>query len=324
MAGGKAGSPPVDRAARAEIDALWDFADPAATEGRFRALVPEAEAAGDRAFHAELLSQLARTHSLRGEFEAAHRLLDEAEVLLDGEPTADALRARVRCLLERGRCHNSAGDRQAAVPLFWSAFEEARDAQLDVYTVDAAHMLGIAERPERRLAWNLAALALARASADERARRWQGTLHNNIGWEHHEAGRFDEALAHFQAGWDFRRDDAPAAEGTRVAKWTVARCLRSLGRTPEALAMGRELVAEVEDLGREDGFVCEEMAECLLALGEAEEAAAWFARAHRSLKDVDWLARGEPERLARLAVLGGVSAGDIVTHPTEANDDHSG
>ncbi len=53
------------------------------------------------------------------------------------------------------------------------------------------------------------------------------------------------------------------------------------------------------------GYVEEEIGECLLALGQIEEARPWFAVAYRRLQREAWLRAEEPERLARLKELGG-------------------
>ena len=47
-----------------ELHALWDYNEPAETAVRFKALLPEVAASDNRAYHVELLSQIARTHSL--------------------------------------------------------------------------------------------------------------------------------------------------------------------------------------------------------------------------------------------------------------------
>ena len=84
--------------------AQWDYQDPAATALRFRRLLEEAQ--DDLQYELELLTQIARTHSLQRQFAQAHQLLDEIEPrLTDATP-----RARLRALLERGRTFNSAGD----------------------------------------------------------------------------------------------------------------------------------------------------------------------------------------------------------------------
>ena len=48
----------------------------------------------------------------------------------------------------------------------------------------------------------------------------------------------------------------------------------------------------------------EELGENLLALGQAEAARPYFARAYTELAQDPWLAESEPERLARLQALG--------------------
>ncbi len=78
--------------------AQWDYRDPVASALRFHALLPEARAAADLQYELELLTQIARTHSLQRQFAEAHQLLDEIEPrLTDATP-----RARLRALLERG------------------------------------------------------------------------------------------------------------------------------------------------------------------------------------------------------------------------------
>ena len=47
-----------------DIDSLWDYNDPAATEAQFRALLPRVQAEGDADYEAELLTQLARAQGL--------------------------------------------------------------------------------------------------------------------------------------------------------------------------------------------------------------------------------------------------------------------
>ncbi|MCA9972531.1 MAG: hypothetical protein KC425_20055, partial [Anaerolineales bacterium] len=62
----------------------------------------------------------------------------------------------------------------------------------------------------------------------------------------------------------------------------------------------RALLAEYAAVGEADGFVHEEIAECLLALGDAAAARPHFAAAHRLLAPLGWV---EADRLARLAAL---------------------
>ena len=53
-----------------------------------------------------------------------------------------------------------------------------------------------------------------------------------------------------------------------------------------------------------DGFVFEEIGECLLLLQRGEEARRYFSKAYEILSQDSWLTEQEPERLARLKALG--------------------
>ncbi len=284
-----------------EFDALWDFNDPAATEATFRRTLAEGGDGASEAWRAELMTQIARTLGLQRRFEEADALLDEAKPMAESDP-----RAMARWHLERGRVRNSSGRKDEAMPHFAEAHRWAERAEADYFAVDALHMSAIAAPAEEQMEWHRRAIDRAANSREERARNWRASLLNNLGWTLHDAGQFVEALSTFQAALEARLEQGKEGP-TRIARWCVARCLRSLGRTEEALAMQSALLAEHESAGSSDGFVEEEFGECLLALGRGEEAAPHFAAAYGLLKDDPWLAANEPDRLARLRDLGGVA-----------------
>jgi DNA mismatch repair ATPase MutS len=87
---------------------LWDFEDVDASEARLRAELAREESDVGRA---EVLTQLARVHSLRDEFDACEGLLQQAETLGGGDELVG-----VRIELERGRKLRSSGDGAAAAP----------------------------------------------------------------------------------------------------------------------------------------------------------------------------------------------------------------
>jgi tetratricopeptide (TPR) repeat protein len=259
-------TPPMPAEAIPDLDRLWEYDRPAESEARFRALLDTARTDGAAGFHAELLTQIARAQGLQGRFNDADATLDEAAVLL--EPAGP--RARVRWLLERGRLRNSSGRAAEAAPLFLEAFEVAEKSGEEALAVDAAHMLAIAELPERQLAWHRRALALAEGSMDPKANAWLGSLLNNLGWTLHAAGEYDQALGVFQQALAWREARDRPVE-TRIARWAVARCLRSMGRVEEALAIQRRLRTELDDSGGDDPYVDQEIGECLVALGQVPE-----------------------------------------------------
>ena len=215
-------------------------------------------------------------------------------------------RAKVRYLLERGRVFNSSRQADKAKPFFEQALDLAKKLGEDFYAVDAAHMLAIiADDPASSLSLNLIAIQMAESSLEERARNWLGSLYNNTGWSYHDAGEYESALVIFEKAESFFRVKG-GVDKIRIAVWTVARCLRSLNRLDEALSKQLALHAEFESAGETDGFVFEEIGECLLALQRGEEAKQYFAKAYEVLSEDVWLAENEPDRIARLKQLGGV------------------
>jgi tetratricopeptide (TPR) repeat protein len=296
---GDSATPPPD------IDALWDFSDPAATEGKFCALLARAVPARDVSLRLQVLTQIARTQGLRDQFDAAHATLDEVEKELGGDDAVQVV-PRLRHLLERGRVFNSAGQAERARPLFERAWELGRETGHDRYAIDAAHMMGIAgETAESRIEWSHKAMAAAEASADGRARRWLGPLYNNLGWTYHDRGDYGDALEMFEKGLEFRAQRPEEAEPLRIARWSVARALRSLGRHEEALAMQQKLLSEYVIAGKTSGPLFEEIGENLVALGQADGAREWFAKAYPELVREGW-DKWEPERVRRVRQLAGL------------------
>ncbi len=188
---------------------FWDFDDLDATEARFRAL------------RAEALTQLARVEGLRGRFDEGDRLLDE---VVEGDT-----RVRIRADLERGRLRRSSGDKEAALPLFESAFADALAAGEDWLAGDAAHMCALAA-PDKDgfIAWTKRGIELAESS--ETAAHWLGPLLNNLGWEHFDAGEHELALEVFERALEVRLRDPENPAAIEHAREAVAEALRALGR----------------------------------------------------------------------------------------------
>jgi tetratricopeptide (TPR) repeat protein len=236
---------------------------------------------------------------LEGKYQDAHATLDSVEGMLTEALTI----AKIRYLLERGRVYNSSGEPDKSKPLFLEAWELARTNNEDYYAVDAAHMLGIVELPEKQLEWSLKALELAEKTTEERAQRWLGPLYNNIGWTYYDLEEYEEALELFKKGlaWRKEMDDV---RGIRIQTWNIARTYRSLGKVKEALEMQRALEKEIEGIEFDfEGYVFEEIAECMLLLEKQEEAKPYFKRAYEILSKDQWLVKNEPERLERLKDL---------------------
>ncbi len=285
-----------------DFDSLWDYDHPGASERRFRELLPAALDSRDFLYLTQLLTQIARAEGLQRKFQDAHQTLDRVEKAMLKAEADD--KTRVRYLLERGRVFNSSGKRDEARPLFLQALELAVKSKDDFNAVDAAHMMAIVETNEKQLEWNLKALDLAENSADEKARKWRGSLYNNLGWTYFEQKQYEEALLMFEKALEFREQEADPGK-IMIAKWCVAKTLRMMDHTEEALEMQRNLFERYQAAGKRSGYVYEEIAECLRVMGQEQEAQAWFAAAYEELSRDPRLSN-EQDRLNRLKELGKV------------------
>jgi len=243
------------------FDAMWDYQHPDSTEIVFTEMLKgmknSSESSYDAEYHAELLTQIARTQGLQEKFTQAHTTLDSVKNMLNENMKT----AQIRYLLERGRVFNISGEWEISKPLFFKAYEFGVENNLDIYTLDAAHMMGIVEPPEKQLEWNLKALKIAEETSDANCKGWLAPLYNNIGWTFHDLAEYDQALIYFQKGYE-RRIEIGDERGTRIAKWTVGRCLRSLGQIDEAFKLLKEIQNELEEKNLpKDGYIFEELAE---------------------------------------------------------------
>ena len=294
------GSPPKSKLP--DFDSLWDYDHPGATERKFRELLPAALDSRDFPYLTQLLTQIARAEGLQRKFQDAHKTLDRVEKAMLKAEADD--KTRVRYLLERGRVFNSSGRRDEARPLFLQALDLAVQSKDDFNAVDAAHMMAIVETNEKQLEWNLKALDLAENSADEKARKWRGSLCNNLGWTYFEQKQYEEALLMFEKAREFREQEGDPSK-IMIAKWCVAKSLRMMDHTEEALEMQRDLFEQYQAAGRKSGYVYEEIAECLTVMGQEQEAQGWFAAAYEELSKDPRLV-DEQDRLNRLKELGKV------------------
>jgi tetratricopeptide (TPR) repeat protein len=275
-----------------DFDKLWNYQDPAATEKKFRELLPVAEAA-DRSYYAQLLTQIARTQGLQDRFKDAHATLDSVEKML----TDDLKLARVRYLLERGRVFNSSGQPAKAMPLFEQSWQLAEAEKFPRYAVDAVHMLAIAAAtPKEQIEWNLRAIAMVQNDMSQKG--WLNALYNNLGESYGKAGDYAKALDAFEKLAAINDNDLYTMKDQ-------ARMLRLLGRVDRAMEIIRPIHERHESEGKRDGWISEEYAECLLAAGRDDEATPHFKIAYALLKDDPWVMKNEPAKLERLRRLTG-------------------
>jgi len=244
----------------------FDYDDPKGSESRLAALSREAQSAGDIPSLAEILTQVARAQALQGHLEEAARTLDRAAAL----PT-EAVRPRVRLLIERGRLLRRQGHPQDARANFEKAYETAVAAQQAGLAADAAHMLALMLPFEEARAWTDRGLVLAERSSDPTVHHWVGVLMNNWG------GRLDEQGDHAGAALAFSRalaarrlENDPSV--SRVSEFALAVQLRKLGSAAQALAIQERLQQEATSAKEPVGEILIEKVENLRALNRKDEA----------------------------------------------------
>ena len=266
-----------------DVAPLWKYSDPAGSEQRFRQAL--ATATGDDAL--ELQTQIARTHGIRRNFAEARRILAAIE--------ADVARAgaapQVRWHLELGRTYASPVHRpeeitpearEKARSAYMQAFEKAKAARLDYLAIDALHMMVMVDaEPAAQLAWNEKALAYLDGSTQEEAKKWEGSLRNNVGYAYHLAGRYDEAIAQFRLSLA-AYERSGRADNVRIAHWMIARTLRHQGKLQEAIAIQLRLEREWAAAGEPDPYVFEELEKLYRETGDPARADAYAARLKES------------------------------------------
>lgn len=255
------------------IDRLWDFADPALSESRFREAADDAAASPH--VRAGMATQLARAIGIQGRPDEAFAVLDAigegVRRATEGEgPGADLeaeelAEVRARIALERGRILVAADRAAEAVPVLTRAVREAAHAGNAFLALDALHMLALTDTGHER-EWAEQGFELLAADRDPRVLRWGVALHNNFGWTLMDGGDPAAALAQFELAVH-DADAYGTAEQQHVTRWSVGRALRVVGRTDDALTLQRELARARPD----DPFVAAEI-EALTANEPPSEA----------------------------------------------------
>jgi tetratricopeptide (TPR) repeat protein len=280
------------------FDPLWNYGDPSGTEAKFRDVLSKTERIAPPDYVAEVLTQIARCQGLQDKFDEAHQTLDRAEKLLT--PGKD--RARVRYLLERGRAFNSSGHPAKALPLFEEAYKVGNAAGETRLSFDALHMVALTQPdPASKIDWNLKGIAAVAKTPSERG--WLPAFYNNLGEAYAAKQEYGKALDAFR-----KLNEITTSKGKPADIYTqkdIARMLRKLGRAEEALTVIRPIHESLEAQSKPDGWIDEEMAECLLITGGEAKARPLFKRAYESLRTDAWVRKNDPDKLDRLKAMGG-------------------
>ena len=261
-----------------DLTPLWDFSKPELSEQRFRAALEAAK--GDDALI--LHTQIARTHGLRKDFAKARAVL----TAIDPQIKTAGHEARARYALELGRTYASAthtremltdAAKVKARMAFTEALAVAKSGALDALAIDAIHMFAFIDKaPADQLKWAQEALIVSIASNQPTARRWEGSIRNNLGMALHGLGRFDEALVQFKQALAIREQGDDLGR-IRVAQWMVAWTLRAMNRIEESLAIQLRLEKECAAVNEPDPYVFEELEILYRAKGDAARASHYAA-----------------------------------------------
>lgn len=261
------------------VSELWDFSKPELSEQRFRAALPTASP--DDALI--LQAQIARTYGLRRNFAQAQEILAEIAPQINSA----SAETKVHYYLELGRTISSAAHnpesqtteaRERARSMYMMAFEHAHDARLDRLAIDALHMMTFVDTDAGdQIEWNRRALEYMQASSQLDAKKWEGSLHNNMGYALHTLGRYEQALQEFELALAARqRDGNPGS--IRVAYWMIAWTLRFMGRLNEALDIQLRLERECDEAGEPDPYVFEELEQLYRQLDDHAKAEHYTSR----------------------------------------------
>lgn len=287
--------------AKEPINKLWDYSNPKASEERFRERLAEEEKDNSTlAERMEIMTQIARAEGLQQKFDEAHKTLDTVEASL---PTHGSTLVETRYHLERGRAFNSSGNKEKAKEEFLKALESGKKGGHDYYAIDAIHMMGIADEHAKQLEWTEQGIAMAEASTEDRAKLWLGTFYNNSGWTYFGMGEYKKALDLFIKNEKFAESRNNTTD-IQIARWSQGKMHRFLKQIDTALSIQYSLEKAIHDKTmEEDGYVYEEIAECLLAEGKANDAKPFFKRAYTLLSKDIWLQKDEKARLERMEEL---------------------
>ena len=256
-----------------DVNPLWDDGKPELSESRFRAASVGASADDSLI----LQTQIARTFGLRSRFDEARGILAPVESQLAGA----SAEVGVRYFLELGRTYASPvhpeeartpESREIARAHFMRGFERAQSAGLDFLAIDALHMMPMVDtEPALQLDWDLKAIDFMEKSSQPEAKRWEGSLRNNVGYAKHLMGDYDEALRQFRLSLA-AHERVGKVQAVRIAHWMIAWTYRAQKRYAEAIEIQLRLEREWDEAGEPDPYVFEELEQLYAAVQDDDKA----------------------------------------------------
>ncbi len=286
-----------------DIDGHWNSEDLTVVEASIRQQLPSQPDAVWSALDIGTLTQLARVQNLQEKSDEAKATLEKARTLLSGcQDGKSKVHAEIRLILEDGRHLWLARNPAKAQNFFNQAWTMASESNEAFFAIDAAIMLSLCQPRKSQNEWLQKALSLAESTTDEQGKLWLTQVYVLNGWHSFDFRRFDEALDNFKKALARPRGNGERSDLFMI-RWCVGRALRALNRVAEALEVQTQIKTDLSIIGRVNGYVFLELAECLQLLQRVEEAKAFFELAYKDLSMNPWFSDNNPTELRRMQFL---------------------
>lgn len=284
------------------IDGFWQANNLPETEAQIRGQLPQPGTAEWSSKSLELLILLARVQGLRQDLPGARATLDQVgQLIAEGRGRPDS-KTELRWLLEQGRILCLSMNPAKAHDVFVQVWNLATESGQSFFAIEAALLLSTIRPPKSQNEWLQKALKIADSSKDQEARQWLSQLLLLDGWRAFDGHQFEKALEGFERAIAQASTTSHEDRGF-LLQWSKARTLRALGRVAEALAIQESLLAKMSYLGRVNGHVYLEIAECKQILKAHDEAKTNFELAHAQLSADTWYSDNRSEELNRMKHL---------------------
>jgi tetratricopeptide (TPR) repeat protein len=285
-----------------DVDGFWTAKDINVAEGAIRGVLSTQNEDQLNLKTVEALIQLVRVLDLQKKPDEARVTLDQARQLFTMVDGPLRRRAEIRLLIEEGRHFSLAMTPVKAHSPLMQAWILASEVHEPFFAIEAALMLAMIQPPKSQNEWLQRALVLAENTGNLQAKLWLAQLYLIDGWRLFDLRRYEEALESFSKAAARPRDTGEMTD-FMVIRWCVARVLRALNRTHEALEIQHEILAELNRTGKVNGHVFLEIAECFQLLEKTNDAKIYFESAHKELSANDWYSDNNGSELKRMHYL---------------------
>lgn len=283
-----------------DVDGFWRLGHWTESEARIRSRLSPNWMTEKTAENVELLSQLARAQGLQGSLPQAKATLESARQIL--AELKDEPRAKLRYLLEHGRLLCLGMNPAKAHDSFVQAWTLANETKHTFFAIDAALMLSAVRPPKFQNEWLQNALSLAQNAQDRDSKLWLDHLYMLNGWHEFDFRHYEKALASFERALEESLNSSEESH-TFPYLWSKARVLRALGRNEDALTIQNNLRDRMSQIGKVNGHVFLEIAECEQLLHHQDEARSNFELAYSELSADSWFADNREEDLSRMKYI---------------------